>query len=82
MSGDLAGTNALLLMGALARSGAQADVPIANARVADVAVRVGLEGEDLDEALVYAGEQGWMEAGETGWTRITEAGITAGQGNG
>ena len=82
MNGDLAGANALLLMGALVKSGAQADVPIAIARVADVAVRAGLEGEDLDKALVYAGEQGWMEARETGWTRITEAGITAGQENG
>jgi hypothetical protein len=74
------GANALLLLGALVKSGAQADVPIANARVADVAVRAGLEGEELDQALAYAGEQSWMEAGETGWMRVTEAGIAAGQG--
>jgi hypothetical protein len=31
-----------------------------------------------ERALVYAGEQGWMETGENpGWTRITEAGISA-----
>ena len=80
MNGELAGANALLLLGALVKSGAQADVPIANARVADVAVQAGLEGEELDRALIYAGEQSWMEAGETGWTRITEAGIAAGRG--
>ena len=83
MSGDLAGANALLLMGALVKSGAQADFLIANARVTDVAVQAGLDGDELDEALTYAGEQGWMQTGESdGWTRITEAGITAGQGNG
>jgi hypothetical protein len=81
MSGDLAGANALLLMGALVKSGAQADFLIANARVTDGAVQAGLDGDELDEALIY--EQGWMETGESdGWTRITEAGITAGQGNG
>jgi hypothetical protein len=83
MNGDLAGANALLLMGALVKSGAQADFLMANARVTDVAVQAGLDGDELDEALTYAGEQGWMQTGESdGWTRITEAGITAGRGNG
>jgi hypothetical protein len=41
MNGDLSGANALRLMGALVKSGAQADVPIANARVSDVAVQAG-----------------------------------------
>jgi hypothetical protein len=83
MNGDLSGANALRLMGALVKSGAQADAAIANARVSDVAVQAGLDGDELERALVYAGEQGWMETGENpGWTRITEAGISAGQGNG
>jgi hypothetical protein len=83
MNGDLSGANALRLMGALIKSGAEADVPIANARVNDVAVQAGLDGDELERALLYAGEQGWMETGENpGWTHITEAGISAGQGNG
>lgn len=45
-----------------------------------MAIQAGLEGEELDRALIYAGEQSWMEAGETGWTRINEARIAAGRG--
>jgi hypothetical protein len=51
MNGDLSGANALRLMGALVKSGAQADVPIANARVSDVAVQTGLDGDGAGACL-------------------------------
>jgi hypothetical protein len=72
--------NALRLMQALVAAGAQPDEDMANARITDVAVAAGLDGQELDEALVYAGSQGWIdnEPSRPGWTRATAAGIAAG----
>jgi hypothetical protein len=65
MNGDLSGANALRLMGALIKSGAEADVPIANARVNDVAVQAGLDGDELERALVYAANKAGWKPGRT-----------------
>jgi hypothetical protein len=83
MNEELSGANALLLLGALIKAGAQPDEDMANARITELAIAAGLEGGDLTQALEYAGGQGWMDSGaRPGWTRVTAAGIAAGQGNG
>jgi hypothetical protein len=51
---------------------------IANARITEVAVSIGLDGKDLDAALILAGEQGWIDDGGSGWTIITPSGYQAG----
>ena len=73
---------ALHLMRALVEGGAQPDEPMANARITELAISVGLEDERLP-ALEYAGHQGWLdsEGARPGWTKITAAGIAAGKEN-
>ena len=52
---------ALHLMRVLVEAGAQPDEPMANARITELAISVGLEDERLP-ALEYAGHQGWLDS--------------------
>jgi hypothetical protein len=40
---------------------------------------LGLEGPDLDSAMIFAGQQGWIEDGANDTTILTPAGYAAGQ---
>jgi 2-hydroxychromene-2-carboxylate isomerase len=73
--------NAKLLFKALAAGDANLDEPISDIRITDVAVQIGLEGDEFDSALDYAADQGWFEDAEMGdsasWVSLTPAGVAA-----
>jgi hypothetical protein len=72
--------NAKLLVKALAAKD-HLDEPIPNIRITNVAVQIGLEGDEFDSALDYAADQGWFEDAEVGdsanWVSLTAAGVAA-----
>ena len=51
-----------------------------NPTLIENALWLGIDGPDLDSALIYAGEQGWIENGPEDTTILTAAGYTAGGG--
>jgi 2-hydroxychromene-2-carboxylate isomerase len=73
--------NAKLLFKALAAGEAYLDEPISDDRIMDVAVQIGLEGDEFDSALDYAADQGWFEDAEVdddaSWVSLTPAGVAA-----
>ena len=77
MTGQNALANAKRLFKALAAREAYLDEPIPNIRITDVAVQIGLEGDEFDLALDYAADQGWYaEVGDSGtWVSLTPAGV-------
>ena len=81
MTSQNALTNAKLLFKALAASEANLDEPIPDDRIMDVAVQIGLEGDEFDPALDYAADQGWFEDAEVAdsasWVSLTPAGVAA-----
>ena len=54
--------------------------PYKCATLVENALWLGIEGPDLDSALIYAGEQGWTENGLEDTTILTAAGYAAGGG--
>jgi hypothetical protein len=83
MNDDLARADALRLMGALVRAGAQPDHDMGKASISEIACGIGLDGWKLEKALIYADGHSWIDRGATeGWTRITAAGIAAGADEG
>jgi hypothetical protein len=60
---------------------ANLDEPISNIRITDVAVQIGLEGDEFDSALDYAADQGWFEDAEVAdsasWVSLTPASVAA-----
>jgi 2-hydroxychromene-2-carboxylate isomerase len=81
MTSQNALANAKLLFKALAAREANLDEPIPNIRITDVAVQIGLEGDEFDSALDYAADHGWFEDAEVGdsanWVSLTPAGVAA-----
>ena len=81
MTSQNALANAKLLFKALAAREANLDEPIPNIRITDVAVQIGLEGDEFDSALDYAADQGWFEDAEVvdsaSWVSLTPAGVAA-----
>jgi len=73
--------NAKLLFKALATREPNLDEPIPDGRIMDVAVQIGLEGDEFDLALDYAADQGWFEDAEVdddaSWVSLTPAGLAA-----
>jgi len=73
--------NAKLLFKALAAREANLGEPIPDDRIMDVAVQIGLEGDEFDSALDYAADQGWFEDAEVAdsasWVSLTPAGVAA-----
>jgi hypothetical protein len=80
MTSQNARANAKLLFKALAAE-ATLDEPIPIIGITDVAVQIGLEGDEFDSALDYAADQGWFEDAEVGdsasWVSLTPAGVAA-----
>ena len=81
MTSQNALANAKLLFKALAAGEEYLDEPISDDRITDVAVQIGLEGDEFDSALDYAADQGWFEDAEVdddaSWVSLTTAGVTA-----
>jgi hypothetical protein len=81
MTSQNALANAKLLFKALAAREANLDEPIPNIQITDVAVQIGLEGDEFDSAVDYAADQGWFEDAELGdsasWVSLTPAGVAA-----
>ena len=79
MTSQNALANAKLLFKALAAREANLDEPIPDDRIMDVAVQIGLEGDEFDSALDYAAGQGWFEDAEVvdsaSWVSLTPAGV-------
>ena len=81
MTSQNALANAKLLFKALPAGEAYLDEPISDDRITDVAVQIGLEGDEFDSALDYAADQGWFEDAEVdddaSWVSLTPAGVAA-----
>ena len=81
MTSQNALANAKLLFKALAAREANLDEPVTDDRIMDVAVQIGLEGDEFYSALHYAADEGWFEDAEVGdsasWVSLTPAGVAA-----
>lgn len=81
MTSQNALANAKLLFKALASREANLDEPIPNIQITDVAVQIGLEGDEFDSAMDCAADQGWFEDAEVAdsatWVSLTPAGVAA-----
>jgi 2-hydroxychromene-2-carboxylate isomerase len=66
MTSQNALANAKLLFKALAAREANLDEPVTDDRIMDMAVQIGLEGDEFDSALHYAADEGWFEDAEVG----------------
>ena len=81
MTSQNALANAMLLFKALAAREANLDEPIPNSRITEVAVRIGLQGDEFDSALDLAADEGWFEDAEVSdcasWVSLTPAGVAA-----
>ena len=79
MTSQNAPANAKRLFNALAAREAYLDEPIPDIRITDVAVQIGLGGDEFDSALDYAADHGWFEDAEVGdsgtWVSLTPAGV-------
>ena len=79
MNDELSRADALRLMEALVRAGVQPDHDMGKASISEIAFGIGLDGWELDKALMYADGHSWIDLGaREGWMRITAAGIAAG----
>jgi hypothetical protein len=54
--------------------------PYENPTLIENGLWLGIDGPDLDSALIYAGKQGWIENGPEDTTILTAAGYAAGGG--
>jgi len=73
---------ARLFVKILAERNCEVGVPVQNAIAQVWAVEAGLDGSDLDEALKFAGEKGWIEDGDReGTFKLKQAGYTVGNTN-
>jgi hypothetical protein len=75
--------HALRLLKALVTRGANSKEPMANAWITQVALEIGLQGDEFDSALHYAVDQGWFDdadvADDASWLSLTPAGEGAGE---
>ena len=70
--------NARALVKLLVTKGVEVAVPVHNAQVQDWATQAGLDSI-LDEALVSAGDNGWIDNGPIpGTIKLTQNGFTIG----
>ncbi len=63
----------------LVEKGVQTGEPYKNPMLIQNALWLGIEGVELDDALTFAGEQGWIENGPEDTTKLTDAGHAAGK---
>ena len=70
--------NAIRLLKALVARGANSKEPMANAWITQIALEIGLQGDEFDSALDYAVDQGWFDdadvADDASWVSLTPAG--------
>ena len=63
----------------LVEKGVQSGEPYKNPMLVQNALWLGIEGVELDDALTFAGEQGWVETAPEDTIRLTDAGHAAGK---
>ena len=51
---------------------------IENARLTAISVEAGFDKDDIRNALLFAGDSGWITSGPPGHTKLTDAGFKAG----
>jgi hypothetical protein len=70
--------NATRLLKALVARGANSKEPMADAWITQIALEIGLKGDELHSALAYARTQNWLKDSDvTGRTSMTRAVETA-----
>jgi hypothetical protein len=83
MTGQNDRANAIRLLKALVARGANSKEPMANAWITQVALEIGLAGDEFDSALDYATDQGWFDDAEVAdnanWVSLTPVGESAGE---
>jgi SOS response regulatory protein OraA/RecX len=83
MTGQNDRANAIRLLKALVARGANSKEPMANAWITQVALEIGLAGDEFDSALDYAADQGWFDdtevADNANWVSLTPVGESAGE---
>ena len=62
----------------LVEKGVQSGELYKNPMLIQNALWLGIEGVELDDALKFAGEQGWVENAPEDTTKLTDAGYAAG----
>jgi hypothetical protein len=71
-------TNAIRLLKALVARGANSKEPMPISWITQVALEIGLQGDEFDSALDYAADQGWFDdaevADDASWVSLTPAG--------
>ena len=63
----------------LVEKGVQFGDPYKNPMLVQNALWLGIEGVERDDALTFAGEQGWVENAPEDTIRLTDAGHAAGK---
>jgi hypothetical protein len=71
--------DAKTLMRMMVTKGVKPGASYENPVLQENALWLGLEGPDLDSAMIFAGQQGWIEDGANDTTILTPAGYAAGQ---
>jgi hypothetical protein len=71
--------DAKAIMRMMVTKGAKPGASYENSMLVQNAVWLGIVGPDLDSALSFAGQQGWIEAGANDTTVLTPAGYAVGQ---
>ena len=71
--------DAKAIMRSMVTKGAKPGAPYENSMLVQNAVGLGIVGPDLDGAMRFAGQQGWVENGANDTTVLTPAGYAAGQ---
>ena len=71
-------TNAIRLLKALVARGANSKEPLPISWITQVALEIGLQGDEFDSTLDYAADQGWFDdaevADDASWVSLTPAG--------
>ena len=71
--------DAKAIMRMMVTKGVKPGASYENSMLVQNAVWLGIAGPDLDNALNFAGQQGWIENGANDTTVLTQAGYAAGQ---
>jgi hypothetical protein len=74
---DTVKQDARTILKMLVDKGLQAGEALQNTMIQSYALALGLDGDRLDKALIFAVDEGWIEDGPPGATRLTKTGYAA-----
>jgi len=75
--GDVIEQNAKKIIRIMVAKGLVASDAVQNATIQSNALQLGLDEEDLEAALIFAGERSWIENGPHGTAILTNDGFLA-----